>query len=40
MEPGDWNIMRERELHGVRGAFKRRDERFREASVQFNPRSR
>jgi len=36
MEPGEWNIVRERELYGVKGAYQRRDERFKEASRRFS----
>jgi enoyl-CoA hydratase len=39
MEPGDWNLMRERNAGGARGAISSRDERFRDALLRFNPDS-
>lgn len=37
MEPGEWHLVKEREQHGVKGAFRRRDERFKEIFLRFNP---
>lgn len=39
LEPGEWHLVKEREKHGVKGAFKRREERFRGALQRFNPDS-
>jgi enoyl-CoA hydratase len=37
MEANEWNLMREREEHGVKGSFQRRDARFRDAAQRYNP---
>jgi enoyl-CoA hydratase/carnithine racemase len=33
----EWHIVREREQYGVKGAFQRRDARFKDALKRFNP---
>lgn len=39
LEPGEWHLVKEREKYGVKGAFQRREERFRGALQRFNPDS-
>lgn len=39
MEKDDWNLIRERQAGGARGAISSRDERFRDALLRFNPGS-
>ena len=36
-EADDWHLVKEREQHGVKGAFRRRDERFKDALTRYWP---